>query len=365
MGSTRTILSAGCAAAVALLTAGCGAGMDPAVAATVNGADVPVEVLDGEWARVERDPQFSQQLRDDPSGRYRALVRGTLLSSLIKTELVAQAAQRLGVQPGPEDLRRQREAAYDDLGGQRMFERAREQAGYSADDIEEAFVDAALLQAVVDEVAGEPEITRAQIEQRYEQEKATRYGPSVTARHILTDEEAQARAVLDRLAAGEDFAALAAEVSTDTPSAEHGGELGEITRGETTAAFEAAAFGAQVGQIVGPVRSELGFHLIQVTARRDEPRPLDEVADEIRDDLAATAGTEVFDRFLADEARRAEVVVNPAIGTWNPEAGAVVPTGIEGLRQEAQEAEEPMLPGAQEPTVPGAQDPSLTEETTP
>jgi parvulin-like peptidyl-prolyl isomerase len=113
----------------------------------------------------------------------------------------------------------------------------------------------------------------------------TAVGPEqVRSRHILlrVDEERsseQAReqlaALRARLAAGEDFAFLAAEVSEDPGSAAQGGDLGFFGRGQMVPEFEEAAFAAQVGELVGPVETSFGLHLIEVIERRpggDEPR---------------------------------------------------------------------------------------------
>jgi peptidyl-prolyl cis-trans isomerase D len=117
---------------------------------------------------------------------------------------------------------------------------------------------------------------------------------TVRARHILirvaadADEatveaaRARAQAIYDRAVAGEDFATLARETSEDT-TASVGGELGEFHRGQMVPAFEDAAFAAAAGEVVGPVRTSFGFHIIKVEAH--EPgglRPQEAVADELR-----------------------------------------------------------------------------------
>lgn len=89
----------------------------------------------------------------------------------------------------------------------------------------------------------------------------------VRASHILVKDEAAARKLLYDLNAGAGFAKLAKKHSI-CPSADQGGDLGFFGRGQMVKAFEDAAFGAQVGVPVGPVRTEFGYHLILVTAKR-------------------------------------------------------------------------------------------------
>ncbi len=96
----------------------------------------------------------------------------------------------------------------------------------------------------------------------------------VHVRHILVEDEETARTVLERLEQGEAWEDLAAEFSVDTASKDQGGELGWVSRGVFVDEFEQAAFSAPVGEVVGPVQTSFGWHLIQVLAR--EERELEE-----------------------------------------------------------------------------------------
>ena len=112
----------------------------------------------------------------------------------------------------------------------------------------------------------------------YEAEAASRFSEPERreVRHILTegeDAEARIREAAQRVASGEDFAAVASEVSDDSGSAEDGGSLGWIERGEMVPAFEEAAFALPVGELSDPVESEFGWHVIRVE-RIDEPQTL-------------------------------------------------------------------------------------------
>ncbi|MEO0742591.1 MAG: peptidyl-prolyl cis-trans isomerase [Bacteroidota bacterium] len=92
-------------------------------------------------------------------------------------------------------------------------------------------------------------------------------GQTVRARHILVQEEAGARNLLTELANGATFEDLAAQHSTDTSNKDQGGDLGWFGEGRMVPEFQAAAFAAPVGEVVGPVQTQFGYHLIRVDAR--------------------------------------------------------------------------------------------------
>lgn len=125
----------------------------------------------------------------------------------------------------------------------------------------------------------------------------------VWARHILVADEAQAAALVARLRAGEDFAQLAAEFSTDPGSKDNGGDLGWFGRGQMVAPFEEAAFSLPIGQISEPVKSDYGWHILQVIDRQE--MPLTEAEFE-------QYKQKVFDDFLKDLRSKAQITTNDA-----------------------------------------------------
>jgi peptidyl-prolyl cis-trans isomerase C len=107
------------------------------------------------------------------------------------------------------------------------------------------------------------------------------------ASHILVDSEADAMAVIARLDQGEEFAAIAKEVSTG-PSGPNGGALGYFRRGDMVPSFELASFNLEVGTYTKtPVQTRFGWHVIQVSDRRvaDAP-PLADIEDQLRSSVS-------------------------------------------------------------------------------
>ncbi|WP_318505363.1 peptidylprolyl isomerase [Bacillus sp. T3] len=96
--------------------------------------------------------------------------------------------------------------------------------------------------------------------------------PEIKARHILVDSEEKAKEVKSKLDGGAKFEDLAKEYSTDPGSKDKGGDLGWFGAGAMVAEFENAAYALKVNEISAPVKSENGWHIIQVTDKKEKKK---------------------------------------------------------------------------------------------
>ncbi|WP_409291734.1 peptidylprolyl isomerase [Peribacillus sp. SCS-37] len=96
------------------------------------------------------------------------------------------------------------------------------------------------------------------------------FKPEIKARHILVQDEKTAKEVKQKLDKGEKFEDLAKKYSKDPGSAEQGGDLGWFGPGKMVPEFETAAYKLDKNQISGPVKSEHGYHIIQVTDKKEK-----------------------------------------------------------------------------------------------
>ncbi|NDJ62043.1 MAG: hypothetical protein GYB67_13010 [Chloroflexi bacterium] len=165
----------------------------------------------------------------------------------------------------------------------------RSRAGVSDEDINRYFESEAYREALRDAVTAE----------------MTRTAPFVNARHILIETTETADDVLAALEAGEPFASLARSVSTDTQSAEIGGELGWGSPDGFVDEFAEAVRTAEIGDIVGPIQTEFGQHVIQVRAREDR---------EMTDTEFEAAQEREFEEFVT--ALRRETLDLELFDTW-------------------------------------------------
>ena len=131
--------------------------------------------------------------------------------------------------------------------------------------------------------------------------------PARAGQKELTEEEALAKAqdIRKKLEAGGDFAALAKAESDDAGSGANGGDLGNFGRGRMVPPFEQAAFSLEIGKLSEPVKSQFGYHIIQVQER--ETKPFAEVRPEIDKKLQQ----ETAQKKMEDLKKASNVVMNP------------------------------------------------------
>jgi peptidyl-prolyl cis-trans isomerase C len=89
-----------------------------------------------------------------------------------------------------------------------------------------------------------------------------------TARHLLVDTEEKCNEIKQQIADGADFAEMAKQYSS-CPSGRNGGDLGEFGRGMMVKEFDEVVFSAPLNEVQGPVKTQFGYHLLEVTSRTE------------------------------------------------------------------------------------------------
>lgn len=91
---------------------------------------------------------------------------------------------------------------------------------------------------------------------------------SASARHILVETEQQCNDLKQQIEAGSDFAEMAQQHSK-CPSGQRGGDLGSFSPGQMVKEFDDVVFSADLGKVHGPVQTQFGYHLIEITSRTE------------------------------------------------------------------------------------------------
>lgn len=108
-------------------------------------------------------------------------------------------------------------------------------------------------------------VTDKELKESYEN-----YKPEIKARHILLEDEKTAKDIKNRLNDGEKFEDLAKEFSKDPGSAEDGGDLGWFGSGKMVPEFEEAAYALEDNKFSDPIKTQNGYHIIQVTEKKEK-----------------------------------------------------------------------------------------------
>jgi peptidyl-prolyl cis-trans isomerase C len=283
---------------------------------TFEGGDVTQGELD-EFA--ERNG-FGNLSKDDP--QYQTAVQ-QIMPQLVGIEIAKAYAQEHNITVSDEEVDQeiakikeqvgdQARSSGQDMSNQEAYEQALKQNNITEDQLREDIRENLPVQKVQERVTGDAAPSDKEIQNYYEKNKEAQFTTPEQrcVRHILfnKDQKEKAEDVKQKLENGGDFAKLAKEYSQDPGSAEKGGDLGCLGKGETVPEFEQAAFGAKQGEIVGPVKTEFGYHILKVTdVKTEQARSLQEVESQIRSQLATEKQSEAFNKWIEEQKKERDV----------------------------------------------------------
>lgn len=286
---------------LALFLGACGSGVGNDPAATVDGIVITVDevesLMTGESSVVNR-PTFAQ-----------------FLGAAIQIQVILAVAEAdYGVVPSEDEISEEADRIYADNGLDLSREDFLEQRGFS-ENMLQAIASQQLAVTRVQEMLTSAEPTE---EQLAEARKEAEWGlAEVCLSHILVETEEEAADVLDRLEAGEEFADLATELSTDPAVVDNSGDYGCSPPARFVEPFAEAAMAAELNVPTNPVETEFGFHVLLVTDRTDaDPAeiPSDE---ELAESLTPTLEAQSLNEWFAEIMLAAQVVVEEEFGTWS------------------------------------------------
>lgn len=281
--------------AFGLVLAACGGSSE--VAATVGTTDIPIADVE------ELTGQSGDDL--DPSGQPFSQALTTLITWSITEQA---AAEQFGFAPTEEEIQEQMDAILGNAGYSSLGEMA-EAEGVAEITLRRYIVQLMTQDAVYAELQATVEAPTAETVSS-EIAAAPLNWTTVCASHILVATEEEAQDALVRVSDAADFAVVATEVSADTQSAVNGGNLGCVAAGTLVEPFALATAEAPLGEVIGPVETEFGYHLILVTERTNATE--EEVAAAMTQEAVAA----VADAWFVAATDAAVVVVSDGYGTW-------------------------------------------------
>ena len=299
------------AIAAALVLAACGSG-STTVVATVDGEDITLaevnDLIEIEGSTIDKE-QFAQ-----------------FLGFQIQWDIVANAAKdAYGIEITEGEIDAEADRIYDVTNADETREEFTANRGVTEDFLRNIAHQGLLDIAVRAELENELEPpTAEQIE--IEMNNAISSLTQVCVSHILVNTAEEADDVVARLDAGEEFGAIAGDVSQDPGSGANEGILPCGSAGQYVPEFRDAALVAPIGEVYSEiVESQFGFHIMMVTDREDPDPESVPTEDEVSESLLSQRVGIELERWFNDQIEASSVTVNEEYGTWTVSPPGVTP----------------------------------------
>jgi parvulin-like peptidyl-prolyl isomerase len=346
MRSLRLVILSLLGAALLVLGAACGGGDDDAAETNGSGnpdievpADAVAVVAGTPIPRADYDRLFAQaenayeaQQREFPAAgtpEYEQLKNQTV-EFLIDRVIREKEAAALGIEVTDQEvadrLTELKQQFFE--GDEQKYQDELEAQGVTEEDVLADLRAQLISQKIFDQVTADVTVTDDEVQQYYDDNEEQFTTPeSREVAHILVDanDKKLADDLYQQLQDGADFAELAKEHSTDTASAEQGGQLTDV-RGSFVPEFEDVAFALETGEIGEPVKSQFGWHII--TALEDtQPEattPFAEVSDSVREQLLDEQKDALMLEWVRDARTKHAATIGFATG-FEPATTATLP----------------------------------------
>ena len=207
-----------------------------------------------------------------------------VLDALISEKILEKEIEKNKIVVTDEEIEEELNKITEYYGSEEALTNELKTAGYTIDDIKGNITTNLQVTKIL-----EPYITITEDEKLayFEANKVSlNQAEEVKASHILVETKEEADSIKTKLDAGEDFAELAKEFSTDGSNSQKGGDLGFFGRGRMVPTFDEAAFSLEVDKISDPVETEFGFHIIKVVEKKEaKVATYEDFKDEVADIL--------------------------------------------------------------------------------
>jgi foldase protein PrsA len=296
-----------------LVAAGCGGKVPQGAIATVGGVPVTQAQFDQYINQAKASAQQTGQAAFPSVGttaynRYAA----EIVNYLVEQQLVLNGADKQKITVSDKDVETQLQQIAAQYGGTQKMYAAAQKAGMDQTQLKTYVKNSLIGQKLYQSVIGKSTPTEAQMQAYYKANKAQfDQAATRTVRHVLVKTKAEAVKVRALLAANDtaaNWAKIAKKYSIDTGTKNSGGSLGPIKTGQMVKPFNDAAFSLKVNTISAPVKSQYGWHVLEVTAITPAKKSTYASAKaKIKSTLTSQQQTKAWQAWLAKEKTAADI----------------------------------------------------------
>jgi parvulin-like peptidyl-prolyl isomerase len=319
------------AAALAVLTvvaAGCGDTdeVPTDAVAVVDGTPISKSTLDELLTRTKKS--YAAQKRQFPkagTSEYQSL-QTQAVAFLVQRAEYAREADKLGVKVTDAQIQKKVDGVKKQYfgGDEKKFEAGLKAQAYTLAALREDARAQLVSEGIYKDITGDVKVSDAEAQQYYDQ-NIDRYkvAESREVRHILVKTKDEAEKIRSEIENGADFATLAKEKSLDPGSKEQGGKL-TVSKGQTVAPFDKAAFSLDTNQLSEPVKTQYGYHLIQPLSAVKPGRvtPFTEARTQIKSQLLQQKKSDAVSSWVSKVEKEYKDKVSYATGFEPPDTTA-------------------------------------------
>ena len=321
-------------AASAVVLAGCGEKSVPSGSiAVVGDVSITQEQFDATVAQAKAS--YAAQGVDFPAvdtPQYNEL-KAQIVDYLVKKELISQKAAEMGVEVKSTEVDERIAGYVAQSGGQKKFDGLLKKSGITAEDLRAQLEVQMLQEKVRKEVGKDVAVTAEEVQAFYDDpdnKSQFEVPDTIDARHVLVKTKAEALAVQRALEADSSDAnwkKVAKKYSIDPGSKGSGGSLGTFPKGRMVKEFENEAFSIKVGTISSPVKTQFGYHVIEVTKKTPgSTTTFEEAKAGIEQQLKLEGEAAAWEAWLKEATTAAAIIYaagfNPAELTASPSPAA-------------------------------------------
>lgn len=308
-------------------------------AATVNGEKIAADDIRDELAAFKETDEYKQLAQQQGADAISRQFEQITLARLVRRAVLVPVAEEMGIEVSDEEVDQQLEQIKAQLPSEEAFDKALEERGFTLEEVKTLFHDQLIEAKLQQEVTADAGPTEKRLREEYDADPAA--FDETHFQHIVVKDESTAQDVSTQLQKAPEgkvdglFTQLAKKFSTDSESAENGGDLGFVPSGQLVPEFEEAAAKLDVGEVSAPVQTEYGFHVIRVAGRRS--LSFEEAKPQLEQSLGASEGEAAWTSFVTEAYENADVEINPRFGELDLDTQQIVNPGAD------------QVPGAEEP----------------